>query len=236
MQYWTSGRHRKLGVIFYGYNTSERVDEWGKPTKMLADELLAQMFREVRQHRAGLSHALTIGLMHHPLSADDPGDIIVNRGSVLKALSDHGADVVILSGHVHSDGYSLMDVDGIGVLELAASTMMKKENHRPPDSLRNFRIINENVRAAGLLDCRSNCADLSGIDLVHRSNSRLEGIQRGVLKDNLPCTITSCLLVVFRPKLVLVRLVVRSLLRRCLAGTSEALRWTFVPLPAAGTR
>jgi hypothetical protein len=165
-QYWTSGRYRRLGIILFGCNTCEQVGQWGEPTKVLVDGTLSKMFREVRGYRADAPEAVVIGLMHHPLFADEPKDVLSNRGSLLKNLSDQASDTIILSGHVHSDGYNLNEADGIRVLELAASTMTKKEEHRPPDSLRSFSLIT--------LERRANRVTRLVVDLCRFERHRLE--------------------------------------------------------------
>ena len=152
-QYWTSGRYRRLGIVLFGCNTCEQVDEWGKPKQSLADQTLANLFSAIRLHRKDAQQALTIGLIHHPLNADDPTEMLASRGSFLKGLSDQDGDVLILCGHVHSSEYGLIEIDGIRLLELTASTMTKKEKHRPPDSLRSFGLLTlerKNNRVTGL--------------------------------------------------------------------------------------
>jgi hypothetical protein len=140
-QFWTLGRFRRNGLILFGCNTCEQVDEWGKPKQVITDKTLASLFSAVRVHRKDASGALTIGLIHHPLYSDDAKEVLQNRGLFVKNLSDHGEDVILLCGHVHSGGYEIQEIDGVRVLELIASTITKKEEHRPPDSLRSFWLL-----------------------------------------------------------------------------------------------
>ena len=133
--------YRRLGIVLFGCNTCEQVDEWGKPKQSLADQTLANLFSAIRLHRKDAQQALTIGLIHHPLNANDPTEMLPRRGSFLKGLSDQDGDVLILCGHVHSSEYGLIEIDGIRLLELTASTMTKKEEHRPPNSPEELRTI-----------------------------------------------------------------------------------------------
>jgi hypothetical protein len=117
------------------------VDDWGKPQQTIPDRTLANMLNEVRQHQKDAPGALRIGLIHHPLNADNPSETLRNRGSLLKGLSDQDGDVLILCGHVHSNEYGLFEIDGVRVLELTASSATKSEKYRPPDSLRSFSLL-----------------------------------------------------------------------------------------------
>jgi hypothetical protein len=184
-QYWVSGRHRRAGIILFGLNTCELTDEWGKPTKRLVDRTLSRMFKEVRQYSSEYPEALAIGFIHHPLFADDPTEVIVNRGSFLKNLSEHQGDILILCGHVHSDHYELPEISGVRILQLTASTPTKKEAFRPPDSLRSFGLITlerrkHRVSALSLELCRfeSHRIDTSKkLRFERRPDGRFESVQ-----------------------------------------------------------
>jgi len=140
-QYWVNGQYRNLGVIFFGYNTCEDMNDWSTPTRKVVDETVAKMFAEVRRYLDDAPKALVLGLLHHPIASGFSDDAIVNRDVFLKNLSEMSGTLVTLCGHVHADGSTLLDEGGTSMLQVAASTNTKAERNRPADTARGFNLI-----------------------------------------------------------------------------------------------
>jgi hypothetical protein len=163
--YWVLGKHRHLGVIFYGYNTCEDVDEWCEPRKAIMDPTFGRMFAEVRKYRSEADGALILGLMHHPVLGE-PKDTIVNPQVLYKNISTEPSTVVILSGHFHDDGWKQQESGSGSLLELTASTVARGESHRPADSARGLSLIelrreNYRVSAVSVTHCQFDRTGLS---------------------------------------------------------------------------
>ena len=138
---WTCGDFRHLGVIFFGYNTSEELDDWANPTQRATDDNFAKMIGELISFQKDSPQAVPIGLLHHPIRKSIAGDGIANSDLVLKNFSSLNGTVVTLHGHVHQDVNSLFEEDGISVLQIIASTFTKQAASRPEDSLRGFNMV-----------------------------------------------------------------------------------------------
>ncbi|MFL9503092.1 metallophosphoesterase family protein [Rhodopseudomonas palustris] len=147
--HWTSGRFRHLGVIFFGLNTCEELDDWSRPTQHVSDSTVASIFREVRHWRKDAEGAVVMGLMHHPLTSNAPSDSIQNQTVLLKNLSgDEFGSIVTLSGHAHDTLSTLQNRSGVSFLEITASSTNKLSHHRPEDTSRGFNMI-EVIRKNG---------------------------------------------------------------------------------------
>ncbi len=141
VNYWVDGRYRDAGLLLFGYNSCEDLDEWCKPTRKVVDKTLASLFSRLRALRKDSPEAVVFGLIHHPLVSDDASEVIINQNVFIKNLTDSESGIVMLTGHVHSDACVLQQRNGVNVLEITASTMTKLEGARPPDSIRGFNMI-----------------------------------------------------------------------------------------------
>src|SRR5882672_535458 len=97
-QYWTNGEYRRDGIILFGYNTCEALDSWSVPTRKIVDKTFSRMFGEIEAYKKDAPNALILGLMHHPITASDNKDQIVNRDTFLMNLSSSAETLVTLTG------------------------------------------------------------------------------------------------------------------------------------------
>jgi predicted MPP superfamily phosphohydrolase len=137
--YWVSGRHRHWGIILFGYNTCEVLDEWGETTRRLDDKNVASLFDDLRTLKRDAPDALIVGLMHHPLMGDE--ECIANAPVFRRNLTKELGTIVLLTGHVHAAGCSVITGDGSGFLQIIGSTFSKLALKRPEDSQRGFNLI-----------------------------------------------------------------------------------------------
>ncbi|MGJ4927910.1 metallophosphoesterase family protein [Bradyrhizobium sp. HKCCYLS2038] len=155
-QFWTSGVYRHLGLVLFGYNTCENLNEWSVPTKTVSDRSMASMIAEVRNLKSDAPDAIVVGLMHHPLTSSDPTEVIQNQDVFLKNLDEGLGSIVTLSGHVHANLCTLQDRSGVSFLEVTASTTRELAVHRGEDTLRGFNMIEitrKKGRVVGLNVC-----------------------------------------------------------------------------------
>ncbi len=183
-QYWTCGRYRQLGFILFGCNTCEDLDDWSKPTRNLVDKTLAEMFSSVADLQSDAPDALVVGLMHHPLFCEDPSEVIANPGVLYKSLSDRPSAIALLNGHFHGEACTFQDRDGIGILEITASTVTKGEKARPADTGRGFNLIelerlNGRVSGIKVTSCRYERTGLSIAKISQFDRDTLGRLIRG---------------------------------------------------------
>jgi hypothetical protein len=138
--YWINGRFRHLGTIFFGCNTSQELDVECRPTRAIASQTVAEMFRDLAQLEEDAPDALSIGLIHHPLMCSKASEQIANPDTFRQARSNRPA-IVLLTGHWHGDGYTFTGRNESVFLQLEAGTTTKGESDRPPNSVRGFNII-----------------------------------------------------------------------------------------------
>ena len=138
--YWVSGAYRRVGVILFGINSSEELDRNGLPTRRLTDTTIANLFDDLHRLRRDAPEALVVGLMHHPLAhSDEP---IVNADAFRRALSAEIGSIVLLTGHVHTQGADLISSANMPrILQIGSSTFTLEARKRPEESLRGFTMI-----------------------------------------------------------------------------------------------
>lgn len=146
--YWVSGRHKHSGIIFFGVNTCESVDEWGVETKELVDQTIADLFSEIRDMKRDFPTALVVGMLHHPLVA--PKDAITNSELLRKNLTEELGTVVLLNGHVHFEEAELLSGARSGFLQVLAPTFSLLSDKRDEDTSRGFNLI-EMRRTEGIV-------------------------------------------------------------------------------------
>ena len=141
--YWVSGAFRHLGLIFFGYNTSETLDAKGGTTRLVQDTQLAHMFDEVRRLKADApAGCVVVGLVHHPLVPLKPEDALADPTAFYRNMAvTPDFTWVMLTGHVHEGGVSPQDQVGVEFLEIISPTPTKQESTRPSDTLRGFNLI-----------------------------------------------------------------------------------------------
>ncbi len=137
--YWVSSRHRHWGIILFGYNTCELLDDWGVPTRKLDEKNIAALFEQLRTLKRDVPDAVIIGLMHHPLTGDIEN--IVNAQVFRRNLTRELGTIVLLTGHVHAASSSVVTGDGPGFLQVIGSTFSKLAGKRPEGSQRGFNLI-----------------------------------------------------------------------------------------------
>jgi 3',5'-cyclic AMP phosphodiesterase CpdA len=138
--YWVSGAFRHLGLVLFGLNSSEEMDEWATPSRKLSDRTLGNLFSEIRNFKATSPDALIVGFIHHPLAHSDEN--IVNSINFRRHVSNSTGSVVIFTGHVHEQTtfYTAQNNDP-GILQIGGATLTLNSEKRPQDSLRGFNAI-----------------------------------------------------------------------------------------------
>lgn len=147
-QYWVSGRYRYDGVLLFGLNTCESMDEWGKETRELSDRTVAALFAELRAEKRACPDAIVIGLIHHPLYG--VSDAVTNPDLFRKNLTDDLGTVLLLAGHIHTDDTDPLTNVKSSFIQIMASTFTLGSTKRGQDTSRGFNLI-ELKRAAGVV-------------------------------------------------------------------------------------
>lgn len=144
--YWISGRYRYEGVILFGLNTCEAVDEWGKETRELKDKTVAALFSELRAHKRACPAAIVIGILHHPLYGGS--EVLTNPDLLRKTFTEDLGTVLLLTGHVHTDDPDPLTTIGSAFIQVMGPTFSQKAAKRLDDTSRGFNLI-EIKRASG---------------------------------------------------------------------------------------
>ncbi len=140
---WVESRYRHLGIIFYGINTAQPANAFGLPNREVNSNDLNLIKENIQPFLSdcGDTPPLVVGLGHHcpvPAGGDsavvNPEDFeLFFRGRVKTAL--------FLHGHTHDHDLSYMSNNGLRIVRSCATTLTKKENTRPSDSLRGFNLL-----------------------------------------------------------------------------------------------
>jgi hypothetical protein len=138
-QYWVNPRYRHLGVIFFGYNSCEQLDEWGKPTQEICDETFSNLMKEIRYYRSDFPHAIPVGLMHHPISSRKKDESIINSDLIFSHFSDF-RNLTMIVGHTHSSQTEIC-CSNPSTLQIVGPTVTQPSASRPEDTLRGFNLI-----------------------------------------------------------------------------------------------
>jgi hypothetical protein len=140
---WVDSRHRHLGVIFYGVNTAQPISAFGLPSRQVDPNALARIGVELKQMISSYrdDKPLIVGLGHHcPVSSS--GDSAVENHEAFNSFFRGGVKTgLFLHGHVHSHDLSYSSNDGLRLLRSCATTLTKKEEARPKDSIRGFNLL-----------------------------------------------------------------------------------------------
>jgi Calcineurin-like phosphoesterase len=141
--HWVLGTFRYAGVIFFGYNTSEMLDEHGSTKRTVRDNRLAEMFAEVRRLKSDAPDGcISIALIHHPLVPLIPRDALAEPTAFYRNMAiSRDMTWVFLTGHVHEGSASPQDQADVRFLEIISPTPTKEEAARPNDTLRGFNLI-----------------------------------------------------------------------------------------------
>lgn len=133
--HWVSGRYARHGVIFFGYNTSEILDEQAKPTARLDGEGLAALHTQLTAMCERHPEAFVVGLMHHPLV---PGS---EQWQQLAPVLGPLGTSMIMTGHVHQDDALIAESADLSVLQVVAGTLTKLSAKRGEDTLRGCNVV-----------------------------------------------------------------------------------------------
>lgn len=140
---WVEARFRHLGVVFYGLNTAQPADAFVLPKRQVCADALANIGVKLKEVIAdcGIHPPLIIGLSHHsPQTADGDGGV---TNPAAFSTFFHGAEKtgLFLHGHIHEHDLQYTSNDGLRLVRSCTTTLTKKEESRPGDSLRGFNLL-----------------------------------------------------------------------------------------------
>jgi hypothetical protein len=173
---WVHLTYLHLGVGFYGVNTCYRADGFGVPERVVEEDALTAIGRELGQVCAKAEPgALIIGMGHHcPTSAH--GDRSVSNPEAFRRhFRGPGKTALFLHGHVHTHDIEYVSGAGTRLVRSCASTIAKDNEKRPPDSLRGFNLISlrrEDGIVAGMEAVAFGLANETFSELQRRSFDR----------------------------------------------------------------
>ena len=147
-QFWVSGRYKRDGVILFGLNTCESVDDWGVETRALADRTVASMFSEIRAEKRASPDGLLVGFMHHPLYGAP--DAAANPEVLRRSMTQNLGTILIVTGHAHTDDTDPLTTANASFIQVMGSTFTLKSSKRDEDTSRGFNLI-EIKRSAGVV-------------------------------------------------------------------------------------
>lgn len=140
---WVESRYRHLGIVLYGVNTAQPVSAFGLPDRKVDSDALARITEELNQvvNSCGDTPPLVIGLGHHcPVSAS-ADSAVKNPEDFEKFFRGRVKTGLFLHGHTHEHDLSYSSNDDLRLVRSCATTLTKKEDARPSDSLRGFNLL-----------------------------------------------------------------------------------------------
>lgn len=140
---WVESRFRHLGIVFYGLNTAQPANSYGLPSREVSSNALAMIGEELEKVVTGVGGKLplVIGLGHHcPVSAS-ADNAVDNPEEFEKFFRGRVKTGLFLHGHSHDHALTYFSSDGLRIVRSCATTLTKKEEARPKDSLRGFNLL-----------------------------------------------------------------------------------------------
>lgn len=171
---WIESRFRHLGLIFFGFNTSQPIVPREIPKRTIPLVTVEEIVKEVKSVSVD-QPPIVIGLSHHyPLSGQAEW-AIDNPRDIDQLFTDIPRISLWLHGHWHMRETTDHSIPGGGRLVInSAPSLSVREGNRPPDTARGFSMVELRRSNQIIYGCRVIPVEWVGTTLKVRSSEAHE--------------------------------------------------------------